>query len=534
VGAAGERLPAPIAVVVLDANETPVTGAVVTFVVTQGGGAIDPTVTTNGAGIARASWTLGTIPGGNRAEAGTAGVEPVTLGATGTVGPAAKLVLLEGGDQTAVSGWPVPIRPAVRVTDRHGNSVFGVPVQFSTTATDGWVESGLQLSDSLGQARVGSWFLPQRTGVATLRVGASGPLPLFVAATALGLRPVAQLEAAHGLYTCGLRPEGEAFCFGSNENGERGDSMLVESTAPVPVSGNQRFVSISGGAIHACGLTSEGRVYCWGSNASGQLGRSDPAPAHLPTLIAGNRSYRRIAAGASFTCALDDSGAPFCWGFINGSGVPAPIASPEPLAELAAGTYHACGLTAAGAAYCWGDNSLGQLGDGSQDASTTPVAVSGGRAFTRITAGHAHTCALTSDGSPYCWGYNRVGQLGDSTQITRNVPTGMVGGVRFVTIDAGSENTCGLTAEGAAFCVGDNGPGAVGLGYYDDLAHPVPAAVVGGHRFTVISVGGIREGWPHVCAATVESDVYCWGSHLGGALGTDGPNRHTPTRANQQ
>ena len=43
-----------------------------------------------------------------------------------------------------------------------------------------------------------------------------------------------------------------------------GDQIYQDALTPVNVSGNHQFEHIAAGYMHTCGLTPEGRAYCWG------------------------------------------------------------------------------------------------------------------------------------------------------------------------------------------------------------------------------------------------------------------------------
>ena len=83
-GTVGEPLAKPFVVSVLDQNGAAFAGAVVTFSVTAGGGALSPTTaTTDANGRARSTLTLGSDPETNTVTATVAGLEPVTFTAKG-------------------------------------------------------------------------------------------------------------------------------------------------------------------------------------------------------------------------------------------------------------------------------------------------------------------------------------------------------------------------------------------------------------------------------------------------------------------
>ena len=84
-GPAGVALAEPLMVLVRDQNGEPFAGAVVTFSVTAGGGALSTTTATSDAyGRAATVLMLGSQPGANTVVATVAGIEPVTFTATAT------------------------------------------------------------------------------------------------------------------------------------------------------------------------------------------------------------------------------------------------------------------------------------------------------------------------------------------------------------------------------------------------------------------------------------------------------------------
>ncbi len=139
---AGTAVAAAPSVKVTDASGNPVSGVVVAFAVTAGGGAVAPaTVSTNASGIATlTSWTLGTVAGANTATATVAGLtgSPVTFSATGNVGAAALLGIITQ-PSGATSGQNLTTQPVIEIRDSNGNRTT------STAAVTASVASGLSL-----------------------------------------------------------------------------------------------------------------------------------------------------------------------------------------------------------------------------------------------------------------------------------------------------------------------------------------------------------------------------------------------------
>ncbi|MCH8937344.1 MAG: hypothetical protein IIB90_16635, partial [Gemmatimonadetes bacterium] len=194
---AGTVVPTPPAVRALSDDGRPIPGVVVTFVVTDGGGTLTgAAATSNAEGIAAvASWTLGTEVGQNVLNATAPGAtQRAVFIARGFVGPAGLVEKLLGDGQTVTAGLPVPVVPAVRVTDEFGNVVTDLQITFTAATGGGSVGSATATTDGNGEADVGSWTLGGAPGPNTLVVtageatatfegtGVPGPVALAVAA----------------------------------------------------------------------------------------------------------------------------------------------------------------------------------------------------------------------------------------------------------------------------------------------------------------------------------------------------------------
>lgn len=280
-----------------------------------------------------------------------------------------------------------------------------------------------------------------------------------------------ELVSAGAGFTCALRRDGAAYCWGDNDHGELGTGTRGASLAPAPVSTPLKFSSVSAGSSFACALTTDGAAYCWG------------------------------------LAALDDAGL----GPVRGEPIqrrlPAPVAGGLTFASLSAGDAHACGITTAGVAYCWGENDEGQLGDGTTTSSETPLRVATDARFRSVTAGQSHSCALATDGRAYCWGSGAVWKAGSATKHSR--PTMVAGSLRFATLSAGSYYTCGVTTTAAGYCWGGNEYGNLGDGTTKNADEP--RAVAGGHRFRTVVAKRSAAGRSITCGITVEGKALCWG-----------------------
>lgn len=252
------------------------------------------------------------------------------------------------------------------------------------------------------------------------------PLPLAVN----GGRVWDQL-AAGSFHTCGLTPQGEMHCWGSNSVGQLGVGDGVnESLTPLPVSGGHRFVIMDAGRCHSCGLEENGKVYCWGRNFFGEVGDDSwPTERYEPVPVVGDQQFVFLSLSGLLyprTCAITAEGRTYCWGrgyydveissrFVT---VPSPLIEDPGFETVAAGGYMTCGLTPEGALHCWGEGEHGRLGTGGVRSLSHPTAVLPEKRFASVSPGRNHTCAVSVEGVTYCWGLNDRGQLGREPRPT--------------------------------------------------------------------------------------------------------------------
>ena len=188
VGRPGERLARTLVVRLLEGDGSGVPDRAVTWIASAGGGRVEPIAdSTDPEGYARAEWTLGPETGTNTAEAIVSNVGLVTFTATAGDGEPTELAIepIEGDEQIAAVGSPVPIRPAVRVT-RDGDPAQGIEVRFEVTAGGGSVEGAVQVTNGEGIARVGEWVLGPEPGPNTLEASGDGLVGSPVAFAAEG------------------------------------------------------------------------------------------------------------------------------------------------------------------------------------------------------------------------------------------------------------------------------------------------------------------------------------------------------------
>jgi adhesin/invasin len=167
-------LPEPLVVRVVDEDGNPIPSAAVTWVVTAGGGSVDPaTGTTSTDGQTSTSWTLGSSTGTNTVKAIVSGVGEAEFTATAGAGGASDIRIVSGDNQTGAAGSPLGAQLVVEVVDAGDNPIPGMTVTWSVESGDGSVSPASGPTDPAGRAAT-TWTLGPSTGNQRVRASASG------------------------------------------------------------------------------------------------------------------------------------------------------------------------------------------------------------------------------------------------------------------------------------------------------------------------------------------------------------------------
>jgi 5-hydroxyisourate hydrolase-like protein (transthyretin family) len=191
IGSPGSTLPDSIVVEVVDGGGNPVVGAAVTWVVTAGGGSLNPTTgTTNDDGQSFTFWTLGPGIGGNTAQAIVSGVGEAIFTATASAGDPAAIRIVSGNGQGGQAGTRLANDLVVQVTDAEGNPVAGVTVTWRVESGGGSVTPRTANTASDGRAST-AWTLGSRVGEQVVEASAPRAGSVSFAATAAAGAPSA-------------------------------------------------------------------------------------------------------------------------------------------------------------------------------------------------------------------------------------------------------------------------------------------------------------------------------------------------------
>ena len=184
-GRAGTTLAEPFVVSVLDQYGSALSGAVVTFSVTAGGGTLSSTTaTTDANGRARSTLTLGSELGTNTVSATIAGLAAATFTATAVEQTPHSLTKVSGDGQGGRAGEPLAKPFIVSVLDQDRAAFAGAVVTFSVTAGGGTLSATTVTTDANGRAAT-RLTLGNDAGTNTVTATVAGLAAVTFTATAI-------------------------------------------------------------------------------------------------------------------------------------------------------------------------------------------------------------------------------------------------------------------------------------------------------------------------------------------------------------
>lgn len=358
----------------------------------------------------------------------------------------------------------------------------------------------------------------------------------------LEIQPGLALGANH---SCVLLASGNAYCWGSNADGQLGlpgvesigEAEVADASARVDV--GEPVAQLVAGVAHTCALLKTGAVKCWGKGEFGVLGGGTTAasaqpPRDLPSVPLGGLAIQ-LVAGWNHNCALLSSGDVRCWGRGDvgqlGNGAALDVGDDEPASrsalvslgdtarQLSAGGDASCAVLDSGALHCWGRAvAVGASEDVGDDEAVSEVpALATGIVPTGAAQSQAHSCAWSAS-QVSCWGENETGQLGLGDIQAHAVGSGVSNLSNVQSLALARRATCVLIGGSVRCTGGSGGDGMSGLGDGatmgdDEPLEMIPAIELGG---SAVAVGA---GTFHACALLQDSSVRCWGQGQGGKLG---------------
>lgn len=322
----------------------------------------------------------------------------------------------------------------------------------------------------------------------------------------------AQTLNANSGHTLVVKPDGSAWAWGTNGNGELGDNSTTRRDVPTPVSGlTSGVIAIAAGLNHSLALKADGTVWAWGYNGNGQLGLGDTTRRLVPVQISTLSDVVAITAGGNHSLALKSDGTVYGWGANNVGQVgdntttqrtsPVQLTTLSGVSAISSRSNHSLALKSDGSIRAWGANGNGQLGDSSTTQRNAPVAVSSLTSVIAISAGTSHSLALKSDNTAWAWGANSNGQLGDSTNTQRTSPVAVTNLGTVTALAGGGTHSVALKFDGSVWSWGQNTNGQLGDGSTTTSWTPVAVANVSDATL-------IASGESHTLA--IESDGTVW------------------------
>jgi alpha-tubulin suppressor-like RCC1 family protein len=310
-------------------------------------------------------------------------------------------------------------------------------------------------------------------------------------------------------------------------------SLAVTITSP--------WTMVSAGGYQTIARKADGNLYSWGSNIQGQLGDSSNISRNAPVVVnagAGTTTWRMVAVGDQFAVAIrtagssTTSGTLWAWG-LNQNGqlgdgttvsraVPVQIGKDTDWAFVSAGKGHALAIKTSGILYAWGRNFNGQLGDGTVISKLVPTKI-GVATWLTASAGETHTLGLQKDGTLWAWGGGADGQIGNAGN-TASVPAPVkIGTSTWASVSAGAFHSVGIRADGTLWTWGANG--SAQLGNNGTTPANAPQQILSDNNWTVIAAGA-----NHTMGVRSDGTLWGWGSNAEGQLGNGDTDSFSPVQ----
>jgi len=334
--------------------------------------------------------------------------------------------------------------------------------------------------------------------------------------------------SAGAFFSCGLKNDGTAWCWGFGEKTGSGTSDDQPTPVQIAETGPWSMVRAGGYDGRGCAVKTDGTAWCWGPNGNGTLGIGVTGGTYdTPQQVSDAGPWSQVNGLTHFTCGIKTDDTLWCWGSNSngqlGIGVtggdyntPQQITESGPWASFAKGGgdgNQTCAVKSDGTAWCWGGGTGGQLGNGENVNYASAQQLSEAGPWDMVSVGRDYSCGLKSDGTAWCWGSDSAGKLGNGAGGGSNVPVQVADAGPWSMITSGPHHSCAIkTADGSAWCWGEGENGRLGNGSSADQPSPVQVTDPG-------PWAEIDAGYDHTCGMKTDGSVYCWGENGYGQLG---------------
>jgi alpha-tubulin suppressor-like RCC1 family protein len=127
-------------------------------------------------------------------------------------------------------------------------------------------------------------------------------------------------QAAAGQnHTCAISTDQQLYCWGDmldadGHPGPMGHDDHAAHDVPARVGEDADWTHIATDTFHSCGLRGDGELWCWGRNAEGQLGVGSAEIVASRVNVNPDERFTSVVVGRFHTCALREDGVALCAG----------------------------------------------------------------------------------------------------------------------------------------------------------------------------------------------------------------------------